>query len=262
MHSALRSVSRIAAGLFLATLSSAGARGDLITPTEANIIVQSTLADGDFALLNAFYGLGLGQSVAYHSTIDFGASSWSGTLTGTFQGLAVDVAYTGSFAAYPGGPFTWNSSGTYGINAWTGSGSVAFANAPGGLNVTYHTALGVGSNSGTIDITTLALVSSDSIDLLDSNSSGQAVVNGVHIPGLKSLHLVRKFPPKWVSDIKIDDVTLNNDGSFLGDTDDITQEVTAVPEPSSLTLMGIAGTIGLGAFRRQRKARCCAAGGG
>jgi hypothetical protein len=84
-------------------------------------------ADTDVLALEVLYAFETGQSVTYDATLS--STGWTSTqqggptLFGTYSGQPLSVTYVGNTAAYPAGAITWTSTGTYGTDAWSGTGS-------------------------------------------------------------------------------------------------------------------------------------------
>src|SRR4051812_37205032 len=96
------------------------ARADVLTASEANVIVSSTAFDQDL-LFTSF-------TQSDNAVADFNGilnnAGWSGLLTGNFLGTAVNVSYSADSSAFStSGALTWNSSGLFGTSAWAGSGT-------------------------------------------------------------------------------------------------------------------------------------------
>ena len=72
-------------------------------------------------LLSLFSGPKPGQTLNYNASLT--TTSWSGTLMGTYLGTGLSLTYLGDLSNYPSGPVTWTSSGSYGNQSWSGSGS-------------------------------------------------------------------------------------------------------------------------------------------
>jgi hypothetical protein len=106
----------------LAILGGAAA-AEQFTSLDAALTLQGAISDGDFFLLTQFFRFQAGETVNYRSITDANTSLWSATISGTYLGTDLNVAYQGDFSAFPSGRITWTTNGSYGPVAWGGSGS-------------------------------------------------------------------------------------------------------------------------------------------
>src|ERR1700685_1846986 len=97
----------------------------ILSLTDASAIVQSTVTDTDTVFLSGLFGFQSGQTINFSSSSN--SAAWSGSLSGTYLGTGLSVSYLGNLSGYPSGALTWTGTGTYGANAWTGSGSMTIA---------------------------------------------------------------------------------------------------------------------------------------
>ncbi len=121
----------------------------LLSPSQASTLIQSTASDTDALLLSLFYGVEAGQTLNYSSSLT--ATSWSGTLSGTYTGMGLSLSYLGDLSNDPSGPVTWTSSGSYGNQVWSGNGSATIGDTSSTtflVGLSY--AMTVGSHSASI----------------------------------------------------------------------------------------------------------------
>jgi hypothetical protein len=127
--------------------------GDINGPAMAGLVLNDTIPDSDLYALSLFVGTSMDK--LHTKEIDT-TTSFSQTLSGTYAGLGLSVTYTGDPTAFPGGPVTWTSSGTYGAQAWNSSGSATFTFPTAStFQVAYSSSLTVGSNT-LLDNTTIS----------------------------------------------------------------------------------------------------------
>ena len=93
--------------------------------TEAEFALTNTIPDNDLYAITQYKGVSLADVLNTTSTDT--PTGFAETLTGSYLGKAVSITYTGDATAYPGGAITWNTTGTFGTNAVSGSGSAQFA---------------------------------------------------------------------------------------------------------------------------------------
>jgi len=251
---------------FLAVVAStAGVRADF-NATVAGLVLNNTIPDVDFNTVIMFNGLSTTDVLTTASTDT--TTGFTQTLMGTYAGKALSVTYTGDSSAFPGGPITWTSTGSYGADTWTGSGSAQFTFPTSStFQVAYSSSLTIGSN--TVLTNTTISGSDDGTFLSYSGTTGTQTVNGAEmpVPYFDTL-LVPKNPKKGDKDF--DDIDLNN-GKVRIVSDTTIEDVKpgpptpptmiadsgtlrAVPEPSSLALagLGLLGLIGYAGWRGQR----------
>jgi hypothetical protein len=105
----------------LIVLGTRTACADPIRTLEVAQALNAAIPDGDFSALTEFVGHVPGESLDYGFSADL--AGWSATLSGQYLGVDLNVTYAGDLSAYPSGPVTWTSTGTYGSAAWNGGGS-------------------------------------------------------------------------------------------------------------------------------------------
>lgn len=224
--------------------------------TMAGFVMNNTFPDTDFDLLTQFVGT-FGTPINYSSAIT--TTGFTTTLFGVYAGQSLNVTYTGSLAAFPG--VTWTSSGTYGANTWTGSGSATFSFPTGTtFQINYLSTLSIGSNTGQ---DSLVITGTDGTSITDTGTSGTVTVNGVAaaadpmynsllipvnpMPGAPDFDdIVRNGKLYIVSNTVIDNVSPGSPAPPSQIVDAGTIQV--VPEPASLSLFG-AGVLGLLCYR-------------
>ncbi len=120
-----------------------------ITAMEASFVAQGTIPDNDLFLLTSFTSFQAGQILSYSSSSD--TQHWTAILSGAYLSNSLDVNYSGDLSGYPGAPVTWTSMGSFGASTWTGTGMMTITDEPGGFTVILHSALQVGTHTGTFD---------------------------------------------------------------------------------------------------------------
>src|SRR5262249_29246800 len=137
--------------VFVAHSTTPTTRAGLLDSYDASTLVQSTATDADAMLLGQIYGFQGDQTFTYSSTAD--ATMWSGSLTGTYLGTSLNLSYAGDLTNYAStGAVTWTSSGTYGGQGWSGSGSATISDATSTtFQVSLLYSLTAGGNSASID---------------------------------------------------------------------------------------------------------------
>jgi hypothetical protein len=124
------------------------AKADIV-PAYAWLLLENTIPDLDVAALTEFVGT-VPASLSYGAVI--GQAKYTASLSGTYDGQALDINYVGNFSSYPGGPVTWTGSGTYGSETWSESGTALFT-FPTKTTFTesYYESVNVGSNAAVFD---------------------------------------------------------------------------------------------------------------
>jgi hypothetical protein len=123
---------------------------DVLAVLDASSLIQSTATDTDAVFLSLFTNISPEAIWNYASTSSL--TAWTGSLSGTYLGSTLDVAYSGSLSAYPTGPITWSSTGSFGSQTWSSTGSALFADTgAGAFEVTINDSLSIGSNRATLD---------------------------------------------------------------------------------------------------------------
>jgi len=186
---------------------------------------------------------------------------WSATLSGTYSGMNLNVTYQGDFSAFPSGRITWTTDGSYGPNAWGGSGNALILNGSTTFQTDYRSSLTVGGNSGSFNERIEA--SKNPIEFLDE--LGSVVINGATFP-LGSTGIFRHT--------QVDEIDrITTDFEIIDRIEFITDEYkkttistgvvmldgplsTAVPEPSARVPFGtgLLGLLGYASLRRKRAA--------
>lgn len=251
----------LAPALTLALTTGAPARAALLTAPQASEMIQSTATDTDFEFLNDFVGWQLGQTVDYTSSTS--VSAWTGTLSGSYLGVPLSVDYTGNLSAYPPGPVTWTSTGSYGAASWNSSGSATITDAtPTTFDLAFIDSLTVGSNTASLDYTIPGTVLGDGSVVFgaaagDEVGSGTGMINGMALAN--RCYSYEDAAMTIQSDIVIrpDDLACDDyhtdknkyvkDNTTLLLTGTIT--TTGIPEPSALILV-VSGLLGLAVARR------------
>jgi hypothetical protein len=131
-----------------------------LTSVDAAVIAQSTFMDSDLFLLGDFVGFRAGQSFTYDGSGS--ATGWTATLTGAYLSTPLSVTYSGNSAAFPGGPITWSSVGSFGAQSWSSSGSALVTSTDHSFQVRYADMLTVGAQQGTIAATIDGVIDPDS----------------------------------------------------------------------------------------------------
>jgi hypothetical protein len=239
-------------------LSPPVARAQFLTPQEAGAILQSTISDTEFTLLELFVGF-TGQSLFYSGLST--ATAWSGLLTGTYAGSSVSATYLGDVSAFPGGAITWTTSGTYGASPWTGSGNALITGGQGAYQILFQHTFAVAGHTGSANWLIDLAVTSTGAEFV--GASGPLLADAADEEGVPSyLQVGRKF----VSDVTFPDskphkktktVNRGTKENTTGGGLQVTATISAVPEPSSAILLGSALLVGAAAARghRRREAR-------
>ena len=181
------------------------AKATLINTLEASAIIQSTVTDTDTGFLSEFIGFGSGQTLNYSSTST--TTAWSGTLSGAYLGTSLSVTYAGDLTAYPPGPVTWTSMGSYGAENWRGSGNATIVDTSSTtFEVMFADSLAVGNNTGSINYAIPGTVLPDGTvmygDLTnDEVGTGTITVDGMALAG--ACYSYKDAAMKVVSDFAI-----------------------------------------------------------
>jgi hypothetical protein len=125
------------------------ARATLLTGLESAVVLQGVIPDSDYVLMAALAGFGVGEALNYTATLDAETQRWTASFTGTYLGNQVNIAYQGAFSAFPSGPLTWTTTGTFGTAMWKGGGSAAFADTAMGFDITFNNSAMIGAETGT-----------------------------------------------------------------------------------------------------------------
>lgn len=89
-----------------------------ILKTEINLLLQSVIIDNEIILISSQFPDDSSSLLTYSGLTD--NDSWSGTLTGIFAGLPVNVTYNGILQGDP--ELAYDGQGTLGTNAYSSSG--------------------------------------------------------------------------------------------------------------------------------------------
>jgi hypothetical protein len=131
-----------------------------LTSSDAAVIAQSTFMDSDLFLLGDFVGFRAGQFFTYDGSGS--ASGWTATVTGAYLGTPLSATYSGDSTAFPGGPVTWSSVGSFGAQAWSSSGSALVTSTNDSFQVRFADMLTVGAQRGGIAATIDGVIDPDS----------------------------------------------------------------------------------------------------
>jgi hypothetical protein len=209
---------------------------------DSALVTQGTNIDMDFFMLTQFYGE-KNETLNYNSTST--PNGWSGKLTGTYKGKQVNVNYLGDTSQFPLGPVTWTSSGFYGSDAWTGSGSALITGTGGNFQVDFQSSLNVGSHTGSSKFLINGTENASEIKYVDS--AGMILIDGVSLPIPGGTISLGKKGNTWTNDVHILIVNIDSKCTFSGDSDfDCTisffRKTPAVP---AISVAGIVVLIGM-----------------
>jgi hypothetical protein len=167
---------KIVAALILTSLSCASSallNASVLTSMQESLVTQGTVPDGDFFMLTRFTSFEPGNTLRFQSRSD--GLNWDALLSGSYLGTDVDVSYEARRSS-ASAPLTWTSSGFYGADEWTGSGSISIADAPGGFVVNLTSTLEVGSDTGSVNATIQAMFDGSAIEY--GGTTGSMSING------------------------------------------------------------------------------------
>lgn len=161
--------------LILTALSgSHSAKADSLGAESAGLLLENTFPDLDVEMLTDFAGFSSG-SLTYGANIT--STSFTAYLSGTYAGEPLHVTYAGNLASFPGGAITWTSTGDYGAEAWSGSGSAVFTFPDASsFDEMYSSSMTLGSHSGSYSAT-LEGSTTPFVEYL--NGSGTMIADGV-----------------------------------------------------------------------------------
>ena len=198
----------------------------------AALLSQNPTTDYDVHSLLDFSGeVPLSTPLNYNSNTT--AGGWTSTLTGNYLGQPLSVTYLGNLAGYPGAPVTWTSTGTFGADSWTGSGSLAFSGNAANFQIDVASNLQVGSNT-VVDSAILSGTSSPTNVELTTLSSTE-ILNGTTLPGhimTVTMDAVGRKRATCSMDGTIGGAILNDWELITGDL--YSGTISSAPEPSSL----------------------------
>jgi hypothetical protein len=241
--------------------------GDINGPAMAGLVLNNTIPDCELYVLSLFAGT---STDVLNTKATDTTTGFTETLSGTYAGQALSVTYTGDTTMFPGGAVTWTSTGTYGAQAWNGSGSATF------VFPTANTAEVIYSSTVTIGANTV--VNNSTIYGSDNGTwfsyygvTGTISINGMNpIPAPQPTQGTILSP--IVGDLGYDDyevngrVTITSLYEICDEEDELgypysptliksAGTVSFVPEPSSLVLtsIGILGAFAGYASGRVRK---------
>jgi hypothetical protein len=237
------------------------ANAGLLDNYNASVLVQTTATDADALLLGQIYGFQPKQTLNYLSTGD--STSWSGSLSGTYAGTALSLSYSGDLSNYPAGAITWASTGNYGADAWSGTGSATITDLTATtFQVTLAYAMTAGGNSASIDYVIPGTVGADGSIMYGSPGNDDAGTGTLTVNGVPFLNLVEwsYIYPKKGKPIRDDIKILGRWFSFSSHEDDplggrsggLIGTISTVPEPDTGMLAGLA-LLSAAAFSASRK---------
>jgi hypothetical protein len=235
----------------LITISTAQVtRAGLLSATDASTLIQSTASDLDATYLGLFVGFHPGQTLRYNSISS--TTAWSATLVGPYDGPVLGLSYAGDLSNYSsGGAVTWNTSGSYGVQSWSGSGSATITDTSATtFQVGLLYSMTLDGNSGSIAYVIPGTVSLGGMIMFGNPANPEAGTGTVNVNGTQYLSIVGfsyKSDPSIFqipSDISILGST-TAENKYTGDRNDpqpgqftLSGTITSVPEPSSLALLG------------------------
>jgi hypothetical protein len=245
----LLSIGLVGAIAFVALGTTPKAHAGLLTAYDASTLVQSTASDADAMLLGKIYGFQYNQTLTYSSTAD--PTSWSGTLAGTYLGSSLNLSYAGDLTNYAStGAVTWTSTGAFGGQAWSGTGSAAIADTSSTtFQVSILYSLTAGSNTASIDYVIPGTVGATGTVMFGSPGNEEAGTGTVTINGREQHNLVEwsYIHTKTGRAIRSDIVILghvfwfNNldDQPIGGRSGGLFGSIESVPEPPAHALLAI-----------------------
>ncbi len=251
----------IASVVALTALGAANsARADLLTSFDALALIQSTATDTDAFFFTLF--------TDSEATLTYSSSSSATTWTGTLTGPGLSLAYLSTdLSNLPLGPITWTSTGSFGGQDWNGSGSATITEtSPTTFDVVFTDAVTLGSNTASINVTIPGTVLSGQTVMFGSPGNeevtpmGSGFVNGEALS--KTIYsysknkdgILVKSDVQFVPDDKPPKLFKNNIYDANGNVlpFELNGTIFAVPEPSSVVLLGFGGLALLGYSWRRR----------
>jgi hypothetical protein len=208
--------------------------GDINGPAMAGLVLNNTIPDGDL------YGLGLfaGRSMdVLNTNATDTTTGFTETLSGTYAGQALSVTYTGNSLAFPGGAVTWTSSGSYGVQGWTGNGSATFTfPTTSTFQVAYSSIVTIGSN--TVQYNSVISGADNGTWLYYTGTTGTLTLNSMPIPEPEFTEYILKAPSG--GKLVIDDI--DDDGEIIIWSQYEIKSVYPSPPSPPITIVA-AGTI-------------------
>jgi hypothetical protein len=213
----------------------------------AALLSQHPAADFDAHSLMDIFGDAPLFPALHYDSVTAGAG-WTSALTGVYLGQSLAVAYSGDLSSYPGGPITWTSTGTFGIDSWTGSGMLLFSGTAASFQIDMVSNLQVGANT-VVDSAIFSGTSTPNNVQLQTLSSSE-ILNGVTLDG----HLLNVAMASKKATCSLDGV---RGGAILNewDIDDSHYFGTLYSAPEPSTIVFALTTLALAIGRRTRLLR-------
>ncbi len=231
-----------------------------LTSVDAAVIAQSTFMDSDLVLLGDFVGFQPGQSFTYDGSGN--APGWTATVTGSYLGAPLAVTYSGSSAGFPGRPITWSSTGSFGAQAWSSSGSTLITSTATSFQVQFADMLTIGAQQSAIAATINGIIDPDSTQrytttagtLITPTFSGTLPDNtysyrrGRRLDSIQEIETNFLFGGRGVwDDVSVLRFVENPPGEYL-----LRNVIVSTPEPSTVLLFGSA-LMGLACVQMRRR---------
>lgn len=244
----------------------------LLAPREIALVMESIIVDFDVSMISLHNshnsGVASTGSIGYTSQVD--DNGWQGQLLGSYDGIPVDISYTGNIT-FVGGPtnqfdISYTSNWLLDGESSTGSGTAVYTDPEFDFNIDLTDLEVSGSASVTYGVATFTISGSKDIDDGELEVSGEVSV--IDLPvldvSLASAEIgfsLNQFTGEYESQltgailnyIELYNETIN-EGTFWGDSNSmvITSNTDVIPEPSTLLLFGtgaLFGLLGLGWHR-------------